>query len=435
MRGNPVPRERPAVAVRIEIERVVDRRAARREITCGLGGAGKNHLGVLRQDVVVPLGRQPEEGAVRQDGAAEGPSPEPEGTVGERPRVVGVVRQLVRVGEGAPERVHLPRTTLVEGAAGPVVRAAAVDHVEHAAAGAAHLGIVGVDLDLQFLDRLEHGDDDGAVPEVGGRDAVHGVVVAAERSAAQREQGRVRLVGLLHPHRVSGVDDVRRSDAEDEHVAARGGKHLELGAAHCRRHRRGRGLDQRRFADDGDRLLDAADVEGGVHHQERGNTHDEPFAHERRKAAEFGAQGVGARLYVREVVFADRVRDRGPRDAGALVLDRYGDAGKNAPIGVLNHATDAALERLGENPRRESQDAEHRGGPKQKRSHESLLRSYEFMSLTPKRAGSPRHLICEEPKRQVHAVDRGTLGDSDGFLQCHDGQRSGRSCGNRHGAS
>ena len=137
--------------------------------------------------------------------------------------------QLVGVGERAPERVHFARALLVGGAAGPVVRAATGDHVEDAAAGAAHFGVVGVDLDLHFLNRVEDRDDRGAVPEVGRRDAVHGVVVPAERSAAQREEGRVRLVGLLHPYRVAGVDHVRRAHREDEHVPARGRQHVEFG--------------------------------------------------------------------------------------------------------------------------------------------------------------------------------------------------------------
>ena len=263
-----------------------------------------------------------------------------------------------------------------------------MDHVEHAAAGAAHLGVIGVDLDLQLLDRLEHRDDDGAVPEVGGRDAVHGVVVAAQRSAAEGEQGRVRLVGLLHPDRVPGVDDVRRSHAEDEHVPARGRKHLELGAAHRRGHRGGRRLDQRRLADDRHGFLDAADGKRGVHHQERRNADDQSFAHVRREAAEFSAERVGARLDVCEVVFADGVADCGPGDPGVLVVQRHRDAGQDTAISIPDDAADAALERLGEGARRESQDAEHRGDPKQKRSHESLLRSNEFMEVTPGSGGS-----------------------------------------------
>ena len=64
------------------------------------------------------------------------------------------------------------------------MRARLADGVEHAAAGAAHLGVVGADLHLHFFDRLDVRDDDGAVAQVGDRDALERVVVAAARAAA-----------------------------------------------------------------------------------------------------------------------------------------------------------------------------------------------------------------------------------------------------------
>ena len=117
-----------------------------------------------------------------------------------------------------------------------------------------------------------------------------------------------------------------------------------------RSNRSGRGLDERGFAGDGHRLFNSTDRERGVHDQERRNADDEPFAHVRGEAAQFGAQGVGARLDSREVVLADRVRNRSPRTAGVLVAQRHRDAGEDATVGVLNDAANAALERLGKTP-------------------------------------------------------------------------------------
>ena len=89
------------------------------------------------------------------------------------------------------------------------IRTGAQRRVEDAAAGSAHLGVIGVDLDLQVFERLDRRVGAGAVAQVGDRHAVQRVVVAAPRAAAEREQGGVGLILLTVELRVSGRDHRR----------------------------------------------------------------------------------------------------------------------------------------------------------------------------------------------------------------------------------
>ena len=183
VRRDHIPRERPPVPVRVEVERVVDRPAAPGEVAGGRRGARQGHDGVADQFVVIALARDEEEGPVAEDGAAEGSGAEAERRLDEVRvgEVAAVVVPLLEEREPPPEGVQPAGAELVEAAPRPLVRAVAVDHIEHPAAGAAHLGVVGVRLDLHLLHRLERRDDHRPVPEVGHRDPVHGVVVAAQR--------------------------------------------------------------------------------------------------------------------------------------------------------------------------------------------------------------------------------------------------------------
>ena len=80
------------------------------------------------------------------------------------------------------------RTGLVEARAVELVGARLGRDVEHAAAGAAHLGVVGVDLDLDLLDRFDRRVQHRAAAQLGDRHAVEQVVVGADAAAAERDE-------------------------------------------------------------------------------------------------------------------------------------------------------------------------------------------------------------------------------------------------------
>ena len=144
-----------------------------------------------------------------------------------RPRAV-----LARLAAEEGQRPRLARPVLPQEAPVPGVRPRLARHVEDAAAGAPHLRVVGGDLDLDFLHRLDRGDDGRAVADVDDGHAVERVVVAAPRSAPEREQRGVGLVLLPDELRVAGVGHAGRDGREEERVAARRGQGLR--ASRCR---------------------------------------------------------------------------------------------------------------------------------------------------------------------------------------------------------
>ena len=255
------------MAVGIPIVWIVDRHAALGEVSGALPRRRHDDCRVAERVVGKAFGRQPEEGAVALDRASEGPA---ENVVGNAVEILlakspRVERLLLEVRQLAPERVQFAGAELVKRAARPGVRAATVNRVEHPAAGAPHLGIVGVRLHLHLLDRFEDRDDDRPVPHVCHRNAVHCVVVAAQRPAAQRQQRGVGLVGLFHPYRVAGMDHVRRGHGHDEYVPAGRREHLELASIDRGSERGAALLDQGCLRGHGDRLFDTAYAEGDVH--------------------------------------------------------------------------------------------------------------------------------------------------------------------------
>ncbi len=66
--------------------------------------------------------------------------------------------------------------------------------IENAAAGASHLRVVGVGLNLDFLRSFDRGNDDRAVHAVGDRNIVNEVVVPSNRSAGDADLRRSALI-------------------------------------------------------------------------------------------------------------------------------------------------------------------------------------------------------------------------------------------------
>ena len=100
-------------------------------------------------------------------------------------------------------------------------------HIEHAAAGAAHLGVVGVHLHLHFFERLDRWVEHGAAAQFGDRHAVEQVVVGAHAAAAQRHARGVGLILLAVELRVAGRRHRRHRHADQERVAAGRGQRFE----------------------------------------------------------------------------------------------------------------------------------------------------------------------------------------------------------------
>src|SRR6266545_2762760 len=168
--------------IRTGREGVVDGDAALGEVPAELAIGRHPHGGVVDRVGLVPLERHPEEGLVLPDRAAEGAPVEIEVRVG---LVAGSGAVVAGLPGEEPQRARLARPVLPEQTVMPGVRPRLAGHVEDAAAGAPHLRVVRRDLDLDFLHRLDRGDDGGAVPDVDDGDAVQRVVVAAPRSAPE----------------------------------------------------------------------------------------------------------------------------------------------------------------------------------------------------------------------------------------------------------
>ena len=333
IRRDTVIRKGASVAVRVSVEGVVDRPAALRKIARGLAGPGNGDRRIRYRIVGIAFRRRPEKSAALGDRASER-------AAGQIVRHffeilladdAGVEVLLLEIRQLAPERVQLARTELIQGAPRPFVRAAAVNRIEHAAARTAHLGVVGVRLHLHFLNRLEDGDDHRAVAHIGHGDAVHGVVVAAKRAAAKREQGRVRLVRLLHPDRVAGMHHVGRVHGHDENVAPGSGQHFDLSAVDRGRNGRRPVLHQRSLARNRYDLIDGADLQSGVHHEKSGDAHEQIFAYETVEACRLGAQRVRSGLQIGERVLTGRIGFRAPAAAGFFVPQRNRGSGMKAP--------------------------------------------------------------------------------------------------------
>ena len=259
-----VARERlAAVAVGVAGERVVDhlelavRREGLREVAGLLTVGRQPQVAVAGGVGAVALGRRPEERPVADDRTADAAAAQVEIGIGERRRAGEVVLG------------HPPlRTVLVEAAAVPLVGARLGGGVERAAAGASRLRVVGVDLHGHVLQRFDGRIGRGAVQHVGDRHAVDQVVVAAAGAAAQRQQRGVGLVLLAVELRIARGDHGGHGDGEEERRSAAARQRRQLLGVDHRAGRRRRGVDERRRAGDGDRLLELAHFEGDVEGEE-----------------------------------------------------------------------------------------------------------------------------------------------------------------------
>ena len=234
----------------------------------------------------------------------------------------------------------------------------AVD-VEDAAAGPAHFGVVGVDLDLHFFNRLDRRVGDRAAAQLRDRHAVEQVVVRANAAAAQRHARRVGLILLAVELRVADGIHRRDRDADQERVAPRRGQRLELLAVECAAGRGRRGVDERRLAGHGHRFLNRSDLQHDVERDELLRRDAQPGPVERLVIRQLRFDGVGAGRHRREVVLPDVVGHRVPRDIGGLVDERHRRAGQHA-IRVGDDPANAAGEclRAGWNRWKEQQRAD-----------------------------------------------------------------------------
>ena len=205
VRRNAVAGKRLARAgCRIGRQRIVndDRTPARigqpREVAGVLGRRRHVQVAVLRQPVAIPFGRGPEKRPRPDDRTADG-------AAGVAPELIGIRLTLQLEKEILADERARPHQQ-EPGALDPV-RARFRRRVEHAAAGAPHLGVVGVHLHLHVFQRFDARARRGAVLDVGNGKAVEQIVVAHGNAAAEREPRGLGLI--LHPvHvRIAGVGD------------------------------------------------------------------------------------------------------------------------------------------------------------------------------------------------------------------------------------
>ena len=229
----------------------------------------------------------------------------------------------------------------------PGVRARLARHVEDAPAGAPHLRVVGGDLDLDFLHRLDRGDDGGAVADVDDRDPVERVVVPAPRSTPEGEKRGVGLVLLPDELRVAGMGHPGGDGREEERVAPRRGQGLDRLLVEGAPDRGVRGLEGHPPAFDRDLLRESAHLEREVHGDELLGADADPLVLDRLEALLRCRDRVGSGLDLDERVLAGVVRGDGSALAVRLVEQRHVGAGHHSAR-FAYRAAQAAVIRLSE---------------------------------------------------------------------------------------
>ena len=182
-------------------------------------------------------------------------------------------------------------------------------HVEHAATGTPDFGIVGVGLQLHFLHCFERCDDDGAIGHVGDWDTVEQVVIAARRTAGDRNLRRTGLVLHARVSRIAHLLDIGRELRKHIGVAAEIGQidhllpvnHLALGS--------GGRLNQRDFLGDVHALGNAADFHLHIDRDLALGLHQDTLAAVLFEAGIFHADRVGAGNHLTKNIFACRQRN------------------------------------------------------------------------------------------------------------------------------
>src|SRR4029077_20311901 len=172
-----------------------------------------------RRARAIALSGDPEKRPILDDRAARAAAIEPVVGVGQAGVLLGLAGRL-RI--EVIERLAPDGTSLVETGPVIIVRPRLGRDVEHAAAGAPHFRVVGVNLYFHFLDRFDRRVEHGPSAQFGDRHSVDDVVVGAETAAAQGHDRRVGLILLPVELRVAGRRERRDGDARQERVAAGG---------------------------------------------------------------------------------------------------------------------------------------------------------------------------------------------------------------------
>ena len=305
-----------------------------REVADALVGAGPDLLLEPRGEGAIAFHRIPPEGAVLDDRAA---------TAAAIQTVVGVSHAAAlrcaagfrgEVVEGLPP----DRTGLEEAAAVELVGADAAGRVEHAATGPPHLGVVGVNLDLDVGEGLDRRIEHRAVVQLGNRDTVEEVVVATDGAAAQRDTRGVGLILLAVELRVANRRHRRDGDRNEEGVAARGRQRLEDLAVERVTDRGVGRLDEWRVGRYRDLLFNRADFQDQVDGQSGLGADRDPALLVGLVPRERRADRVGSRSDGGKRVLADLVGDGVTGNSRALV--HQGDShARDDPLGVTDRAT------------------------------------------------------------------------------------------------
>ena len=113
------------------------------------------------------------------------------------------------------------RTRLIEAAAVVLVGAGFRAHIEHAATGTAHLGVVGMDLDFHLRDSLDRRVGNGTTAQLGDRDTFEEIVVRADATASQRYSRCIGLILLAIELRIANGIHRGHGDTNQERVTPR----------------------------------------------------------------------------------------------------------------------------------------------------------------------------------------------------------------------
>ena len=259
------------------------------EVARALSGGRHPDAGVSGLHVVVVLGGEPEERAIPGNRTTKRAATQVVGAG--RLRQPGFLAEVVvRL---SPDGPRLEETRAAE-----AVRSALQRGIEHAAAGAAHFRVIGVDLDFHVFERFNRRIRARAVSHVGNRYAVQRVVVAAPRPTPEREQRCIGLILLPIELCVPGRDHRGHGRADQECGPAGRRECLKRRRVEHRPLRRVRRLDDRRLASNRDVFLDRTHFHRQVERQELLSADGNLTAIDRLVARENGFDLVRAGLDV-----------------------------------------------------------------------------------------------------------------------------------------
>ena len=296
---------------------------------------------VARRARSISFGGEPEKRPVLDDRSADAAAVQAVVRVGKAGLLLTetgfLIEEILRLSPDGPR--------LVEAAAVIIIRARLRGDVEHTAAGPPHLGVVSVDLDLHFFERLDGRVQHGAAAQFRDGNTIDQVVVRADPSASKRQARGVRLVLLPVELRIADRHDGRDRDADHERVSAGRGKRFERFAVERRRVRRVGGVDERRLTGDRNRLFECANLQNDVERDELLRSDGQPLRFVCLVSRQLSLQRVRAGWHRREVVLPHLVRDGVARDVRRFVRQRHRHAGNDA-VGIPHLAANTARELL-----------------------------------------------------------------------------------------